>query len=263
MPRASSDIPEYDIHDIPGFMKVVQNLTGSEKVLYRGQRHQWELKAKLGRIKPRNGTLLETEKQMLSEFKRKSVPWLPSVPTDDLEWLALAQHHGLATRLMDWTENPLTGLWFAVRNPPEKQDGDAQPGVVWCLKVPEDRILPQEPKHDIEKDVFSAKKTMVYRPRHISARIAGQAGWFTVHHYITKEKRFGVLELHPIFKGSLTKINIPGDHFPSLRKTLASMGTNDATLFPDLVGLCDQIERDHSMADDENPSPKKVKKAKS
>jgi len=251
MSTQNDQIPQVDTRDIPGFMKTVQGLAMQGTALFRGQRHQWKLKPKIGRLTPRNGTILETEKRILADFKRKSVPLLPCTPANDLEWLALAQHHGLATRLMDWSENPLAALWFAVRNSPENVDDVLQPGVVWCLKVPEDRILPREPPHEIEMDVFEAKKSMVYRPRHISPRIAAQAGWFTVHHYETKSERFGAFEWHPIFKGNLTKINIAGQYFATFRKALGSMGINNATLFPDLVGVCDQIEREHSLLDDE------------
>jgi type I restriction enzyme M protein len=56
---------------------------------------------------------------------------------DDLEVLAYAQHHGAPTRLLDWSKNPIVGLWFAVS---EKTHDDVD-GIVFRLGIGEESKL--------------------------------------------------------------------------------------------------------------------------
>ena len=133
------------------YLKLIKEETDSiqyEKdyflVLFRGQPTDDPLLPKIARdLKwdrefptPRRFEFRELEKFMLQEFKRWANPYLENKPKTKWDWLIHAQRHGMATRLLDWTENPLTALFFAVQN--LKQH--AEP-VVWIMKIKGEEII--------------------------------------------------------------------------------------------------------------------------
>ena len=176
---------------------------------------------------------------MFEDFQRQALPYLEFQPSTSWDWLALAQHHGMATRLLDWTESPLAALWFAVSEQPTSQ----KQGVVWIFRTKEEYFAPPT----ADADPFSGKRTQVFRPRHISRRIMAQSGWFTVHKYIDDQERFIPLQTISFYKSALSKIKIPASAFGPLRRSLARSGIHYLSLFPDIDGLCRQTQLKHTI----------------
>jgi hypothetical protein len=100
---------------------------------YRGLDEEYSaLKTSLIRLEGKYAVL---ESAILRNFKKYSDTGEVSRDSDWL-WLAVGQHHGLPTRLLDWTYSPYVALHFATADA-EKSDKDA---VIWCVNYVKARI---------------------------------------------------------------------------------------------------------------------------
>src|SRR4051794_31742341 len=96
------------VSSLADFVRILNEFTDTDELLFRGHRcSSWRLNPSLSRLRLRaQATLPTAEQSMLTRFKREAVPHLRFQPQDDWDWLSVAQHHGLATRLLDWTGMP-------------------------------------------------------------------------------------------------------------------------------------------------------------
>jgi len=243
MPRYKT----YTIKNMTEYVDFIRENCKPDDVLFRGQPVDKPLLPKLARLDLKEPTL-DAEQKMMREFKRRVVPLLNVQPILNWDWLAIAQHHGMATRLLDWTLNPLAALWFAVNKPPKKEKGKVHPGVVWVLvPKPSDYAVASN-----RESPFKINRTKIFRPKHIAARLVTQAGWFTVHKFMKTEERFIPLESNKAYSSKLTKLRIPPKHFWEMRFELDRFNVNAATLFPDVDGLCTHIQWLNSYLEDEH-----------
>jgi len=106
---------------ITNFSEFFDFVEKTSTFIYRGiSNKKYELIPSIGRNwKGPLSDLEYIERFMLDSFKRSAIPYLDFHPVNDWEWLMLGQHHGLPTRLLDWSQNPLVALYFACQGNPD------------------------------------------------------------------------------------------------------------------------------------------------
>lgn len=192
-------------------------------VIYRGMNSvKYPLIPKIGRIVPPKsiGAREANEKEILRLFKERALRFLDFIPTSNWDWLALGQQHGLPTRLLDWTNNPLVACYFAVEEP--SQDDS----VIYAYQNESYINVEQSPEPFRYRDVGK------FIPRHLSPRITSQGGLFTIH----------PRPYEPFESDDMEKIIIPRHSRSELKKTLNKYGVDRFSLFPSLDGLSAHIE---------------------
>jgi len=203
--------------------------------VYRGQRDDpsWKLRPKAGR-----GLINIPDENLFRAWKRMAAAYENRFFQSDWDWLTIAQHHRLPTRLLDWTLNPLAAAFFAAKYALEDNfNGDA---IIFAYydEQAEDAGLAGKRKQDgklIQKEAFELDKGVKkVRPRGVTQRLVMQSGIFTIHNPPEE-----CLEDHinTNLPRKLEKIIIERPYLNNLKIDLSFYGVNESTLFPDFDGL--------------------------
>ncbi len=200
-------------------------------------------------LDPRN------EVYMMNRFRQDAHKNLEGrEPSSEWEWMFLMRHHGSPSRLLDWSENPLVGLFFATSGEPDEA------GALWCLlpmklnrwslhwpddssalpmftmdenefpDVANDNLKNYLPSRmrDLRPGTTSSAPPAAAISTRTSRRIQAQLGTFTIHHVDSTPLEDYEDQSH------VWKFTIPAGQKPVIQSQLRRIGITRLTLFPEL-----------------------------
>lgn len=171
----------------------------------------------------------------------------PPAPADHLGWMQVAQHYGLPTRLLDWTQNAAAALFFACRAN-ESEDGlvavlnpidlnsQVDPKRPRVFNVERDFLLVERNLSLSGKETKRGPRTIAINPTWNTERIAMQQGSFTLH----GSRRF---DLDSDQASSLLCVPVLKEHKLSLLNELGRVGMGEMFIFPEPEHVCAHLKR--------------------
>jgi hypothetical protein len=229
----------------------------------------WELLTSLQGLQKKPGTNTSIiEPSLIRSFRKYASAGAFDEKT---EWyvLAVAQHNGLPTRVLDWTASPLVAAHFACGDETYKKDD----GAIWCLQaqtlreineqnnpgagslrgiswVYDTRLLEKSfaDLSALDASYSSGPLVLLWEPPSLDSRIANQSGLLSIMNN-SDESQNTFLHTQSKRKPDLVlRIVIEAKAKSEVRDMLDQNGISERTMFPGLPGLCDWLKRYYSKA---------------
>ncbi|WP_294562235.1 FRG domain-containing protein [uncultured Traorella sp.] len=203
----------------------------------------------------------DLEKPILRNFTKYAAMHMPDLKDSVWKQLIIGQHHGLPTRLLDWTYSPLIAMHFATSGE-HLHEMDEHNGLIWKIDIEElNLLLPQKYQealnrekaylfttdmmrnvvHDLESyDKDMSDQSMVFlEPPSFDERIINQYSYFSV-----VPKNIGCIEdFLDKYTHKTVKYIIDKDLRWEIRDMLDRLNINERIIFPDLDGLSNWLKR--------------------
>jgi hypothetical protein len=217
-----------------------------------------DLSTSLMRLAAGYKELARLERHILRNFRKYAHLEAAQMGPSVWNWLALAQHHGLQTRLLDWTYSPFVAMHFVTENLALY----GEDGQIWCINHREAaRLLPKplrKQAEDVGLDVFTAEMldhvadsldkfdalsrdefVIFLEPPSLDARIVNQFALFSLMNNPAKPLDH-LLEQH---QDLAKRIIIPASLKWEVRDKLDQAGITERMLYPGLDGLSKWLSR--------------------
>ena len=220
---------EIKVDTLDGFLAESRPKSSDRKYLFRGvDNRSHNLTPSVARTRKR-GTYpaisVDEERLALERFRDQVRPHVGHTIGNDLEWLIVAQHHGLPTRLLDWTYSPLVAAYFAVKTIEGTKmspsgEIDLIDGAVHAVPRPEELRL------STNSDPFAKHGVRTVEPPHVSERVPRQMSVLTLHEVPTD----------PWEPVDAVLFVFPNQQKLKVKFELDQLGFNEASLFPGIDG---------------------------
>lgn len=269
--KAKNEITVSSLCDYINTINKIREAKMNTTYIFRGQHnHFYPLKPSLYRdeeqslyIRNNESYYKKLEKNITKEFSLKADGYFnhEMAHFDKVDKLALMQHHGVPTRLLDFTESPLIALYFAIKDINDDNYYSEAP-CVYVLNIEvfdcneDGRILSSEQvkikDEDSDDETFNSEYReckFAFSPKLKNKRLTAQKGIF-----IAFDKN-EPLELCTM--DYLTKIIIPRQKISKIKQELENMGITPTTIYPDFEGLSKEVRTPRNFA-----PTKKISKTK-